>query len=237
MLRSFGDPSAPRSASDPSDYVAAIWVECPEYKLPLDYKSWDLSSLLENAIQQLEKNWTFSPAVSFPSDLSTIVGPVAAGLWRPATYSSEIDIHKESDVYGPILQHPIVNFNYPTLAGKHVFTTNGENEDMFYTDVRVTSERSLGSTAIEYPHVYGPENAFEMMQDLLSVSAHWPEACSVNAYLRCERLTESRLCQMRLCQMRLCQMRLCQMRLCQMRLCQMHNERPIAKLLSKASKY
>lgn len=80
QLWELGNVQTQRSATDPCDYVAAIWIDCPRYELPIDYKSWELPRLLEDAIQQLEPDFKIGIAVSFPSDLSTLPVGLASGL-------------------------------------------------------------------------------------------------------------------------------------------------------------
>jgi len=90
-----------RPASEACDYVAAVWVDCPRYVLLIDYKSLELSYLLENAVKQLEKDFCRSLAVYFPSDLSTMSINASPGLWRPTTYLGEIEILSSDDVHVP----------------------------------------------------------------------------------------------------------------------------------------
>ena len=101
LLCTLRDPSAPGSTSEVCDYVAAIWVECPLYELPVDYRLWGLPHLLQDAIKQFEKNLALNLAVSFPSDLSSMNGLVEFGTWRPIANLDELDVLNSGDVYGP----------------------------------------------------------------------------------------------------------------------------------------
>jgi hypothetical protein len=172
-----------RSASEACDYVAAVWVDCPRYELPVDYKSLKLSYLLENAIKQLEKNFHLSLAVSFPSDLSTLSINVAPGLWRPTTYIGEIDIRSSGDVYGPILPSQPLILDKRGMPKMHVFGI--ENT--------LDSTTNIGSTTEQYPQLKGPENARIMIRELHSISAYWPLRLRMDIRFRSEHASEQAL--------------------------------------------
>ena len=54
MLRSLSTRG--RSSTHDRDHVVAVWVDCPKYVLPLQYKTIGLACLLEDAVKQFENN-------------------------------------------------------------------------------------------------------------------------------------------------------------------------------------
>jgi hypothetical protein len=84
-----------RKATEERDYVISIWVDCPGYVIPEDFKKMCLPELLEDAVRQLEHNHGISLLVSSIPRLFGISsdGPT---LWRllehmerrPVTYGT-----------------------------------------------------------------------------------------------------------------------------------------------------
>jgi hypothetical protein len=89
-----------RAATETRDYVTAIWVDCPGYQIPINYKSMDLPYLLEDAVKQFEKNHRHTFVVQCPLGLFSDVGPSA--LWRPSRYLSADGITESWQVYAAI---------------------------------------------------------------------------------------------------------------------------------------
>ena len=88
------------SSTHDRDHVAAVWVDCPKYVLPLQYKTMGLALLLEDAVKQLEKNFGVSIATTVPAGL---FGPQEPSfLWRPSLYLDEFSIKTTAESYGVI---------------------------------------------------------------------------------------------------------------------------------------
>lgn len=87
-----------RSTSKMQDYVLAVWVDCPGYVVPIDYKTRSLSNLLEDAIRQMEENHGCSIPVSMTAGL--LGSRTFTSAWRPNLYLDEVHVETASDVYG-----------------------------------------------------------------------------------------------------------------------------------------
>ncbi len=155
-----------RCATKLCDYVAAVWVECPNYELPVNYRSWSLPRLLDDTIEQLERNFGFTFVVSFPSEFSASPVKNAIGLnrWRPKTYLAEINVDSSHDVYGPLGGE----------GGMLEFT------DEERTDVRISKldkidkrAEAIGSKAEIYPKLRGPHYARKMAREVRKIQRYW----------------------------------------------------------------
>lgn len=102
-LCSLSQGAGSRSATEACDYVAAVWIECPRYQLPVDYKSRAFPDLLEDAVMQLERNFGHTPMVSFPAELSGDPATSQANHWRPSTYVRELSLVNANTIYGPLM--------------------------------------------------------------------------------------------------------------------------------------
>ena len=90
--------SLERAATQQRDYVAAVWVDCPRYVLPIGLKSMSLSKLLKDALSQIEQKFGLSFAVCAPSGL---FGASQRGaLWQPSEHLDRIETNTARDVYG-----------------------------------------------------------------------------------------------------------------------------------------
>jgi hypothetical protein len=71
-----------RKTTKARDYVISVWVDCPGYVIPKDFKKMCLPGLLENAVRQLERNHRTSLMVS---SIPRLLGISSDGptLWRP----------------------------------------------------------------------------------------------------------------------------------------------------------
>ena len=150
-----------RSATEPCDYVAAVWVDCPGYQLPKRYRSIGLPRLLEDAIRQLEKNlshikekkkFSGSIAVSFPSEFSAPLENDELNLWRPTKYLAEARITNSNDVYSSVRRAALIRTRQDKLIE---FEIVGES-----------SATALGFFADAYPKLRGPGNAYIMAKEL-----------------------------------------------------------------------
>ena len=106
-----------RTATKEWDYITSVWVDCPGYEIPKDYKTLGIGRLLENAIRQFEKLYGKSINVCAPAGLFEY-GCSESALWRPAKY-----LHKQPrntmEIYAPICQP--VCFIPVTSAGRIPF--------------------------------------------------------------------------------------------------------------------
>ena len=97
-----------RAATEARDYVIAVWVDCPRYKIPEDYKTKPLNELLENAVLQLERNFSISLLTTVPAGLFEHRSGISSKFWRPTLYMdnhSSITQAEETicaDTYGPV---------------------------------------------------------------------------------------------------------------------------------------
>ncbi|KAK0506968.1 hypothetical protein JMJ35_010668 [Cladonia borealis] len=90
--------SLQRAATQQRDYVAAVWVDCPGYILPIRLENMSLSELLEDTLNQIEKKFGLSFTVCAPSGL---FGASQRGaLWQPSQYLDHIETNTARDVYG-----------------------------------------------------------------------------------------------------------------------------------------
>lgn len=90
--------SMQRAATQERDYVVAVWVDCPGYILPKDFKTMALSKLLEDALSQIEHQFGLTFTVGAPAGL---FGASERGsLWIPSQYINDIKIRTTQDVYG-----------------------------------------------------------------------------------------------------------------------------------------
>jgi hypothetical protein len=90
-----------RSTKHERDYVLAVWVDCPGYRLPSDYKTLKLHELLDDAIRQVEKNYHQSFPVMAIAGLFDRVEESA--LWRPSGCLADVKISSSQQVYGTVL--------------------------------------------------------------------------------------------------------------------------------------
>ncbi|KAI1204980.1 uncharacterized protein F4807DRAFT_296579 [Annulohypoxylon truncatum] len=81
-----------RNTTDERDLVVAVWVDCPRYALPLNYKQMGLYELMEDAVCQLENKWGISLVTTAPAGLFSDPAKPSDGsspssfLWRPTHY-------------------------------------------------------------------------------------------------------------------------------------------------------
>ncbi|EPS35193.1 hypothetical protein H072_11593 [Dactylellina haptotyla CBS 200.50] len=102
-----------REATDLKDYVLAIWVNLPKYRVPTDRKKMCLVELLDDAIKQMEIELCASLATLAPASLfSDQTEDDFDGFWRPSRYLNESQVKSVNDIYGVIgCSTPIAIFN------------------------------------------------------------------------------------------------------------------------------
>lgn len=90
-----------RKASKARDYILSIWVDCPGYKIPVEYDKMSLGALLEDAVEQLERNHGVSLVTYAPIGM---FGPkTPSALWRPSYHLEESKIDRVGPVYSAML--------------------------------------------------------------------------------------------------------------------------------------
>jgi len=152
--------STSRAATKPCDYVASVWVDCPGFVLPVQYKTMRLSELLDDAIRQMEDHTGFTLAVNLPCTLATVCGERNSALWYPSAYMDELVITSIDQVYGvlsqPHLPLPIaIDGTLPLLAFQ-------------------PQTSAIGSWASDYLQELGGRHAADAFGAMLPIVHGWP---------------------------------------------------------------
>lgn len=150
-----------RTATKPHDYVASVWVDCPGYILPVEYRTMGLPNLLEDAIRQFETLSGQSIPVNFPSDL-TCGASAESALWRPASYLSTHHISSVEKVYG-VLSQPFRPIPINNNGQMPLYMFHGRSV-------------AIGSRAGEYSSVFQGQNASQAFDKMIKIVHQWPLA-------------------------------------------------------------
>jgi hypothetical protein len=126
-----------REASDPTDYVLAVWPGCPGYKIPHDYKSRDVTDLLEEAILCLETTHNKSLPVLAPSGLFDPHLNSGTGLYRPTVCLKNMNISDAGVLYRRFIGIK-GHMKFPIPHGGH--------QKIVFADGGITHESSSLST-------------------------------------------------------------------------------------------
>lgn len=89
-----------RGASDPRDYVLALWINCPKYEVPQNYWEMSPAMLLEDANQQLERKFSVSLGSNAPAGLFDLHDRQAS--WKPTHYLDRVRIQDSGDFYAAL---------------------------------------------------------------------------------------------------------------------------------------
>lgn len=148
-----------RTATKPHDYVVSVWVDCPGYILPVEYRNMGLPLLLENAVRQFEALSKRSIPVNLPSDLTSNASTSSA-LWRPTSYLSTQRISSVDSIYG-VLSQPfrLVPINDSGQIPLKIFYGNTV---------------AIGSRTGEYPEVFHDQDASQVFDNMLRIVHCWP---------------------------------------------------------------
>lgn len=149
-----------RRATKARDYVTSVWVDCPGYILPKDFKKMCLPSLLEDAVRQLENNH----GVSIPVIRSTgILGNNLneSLLWRPMKYLGRQRIFGADQIYNVLI---------PGLQSIPI-TKKGEVPLCVLAPPIVALSRLAG----EYSKVFSGQNSADVYEALKRVINNWPD--------------------------------------------------------------
>ncbi len=89
---------AARSATRIQDYIAAVWIDCPGYRLPEDWKTTNVAVLLLDAIWQLEYNHK----ITLPTtNMAPLVSFFASSMAHLALHKEGLDVRFDSRaIYG-----------------------------------------------------------------------------------------------------------------------------------------
>lgn len=99
-----------RSTTQKRDFVLAVWPDCPRYVPPEGCRQMDLASLLEDATQQLERNFGVSYLNMLPCGMFATVHQLSPLLWRPShSMSWSLDM-------GAVFQNED-RVSYPHISG------------------------------------------------------------------------------------------------------------------------
>lgn len=91
-----------RKATKPQDYVISIWVDCPGYTIPQNYKETDCPSLLQDALHQMNDTsgrflLSTAPLGLFESAQS------GSALWQPSRYLPSSHVDDLSGIYNVLV--------------------------------------------------------------------------------------------------------------------------------------
>jgi Heterokaryon incompatibility protein (HET) len=89
-----------RTSTQVRDYVNAVWVDCPDYQIPVNNKTMDLPALLEDALAQLQANHMISVVTAAPAGL--LGSTHGTGLWKPSLYLPKTSIKNSAQIYGTL---------------------------------------------------------------------------------------------------------------------------------------
>jgi len=151
-----------RKTTKARDYVTSVWVDCPGYVLPANYKKMCLPSLLADGIRQLESKHGISVEVSC---LAGFFGfnSIGSALWRPMTYLGRRKIEGVSDVYRTVLS-----------ATPLPITPSGE------IPLRLTPlpRTAFSQLAVEYSKSFSNSPITKVVEELGSIIRNWVPWCA-----------------------------------------------------------
>jgi hypothetical protein len=155
-----------RMATKSRDYVLSVWVDCPGYRIPENFRDMELADLLEDAILQLEHNHG-----------KTIRTTAVAGLfgdlrgcatWRPTAYLR----------YFP---SPTCNQIYSVVQHMDSMPIRPDGVTLLYATSR---QISLGQRARRYTDVFHGQNGAIVANALEPVVATWSRTARTNAMVQ-----------------------------------------------------
>lgn len=159
--------AARRVATQERDYVVAVWVDCPGYVLPSNYKAMGLPALLDNAVWQLENNFRASPIVTAPTG---IFGGCleSSGLWRPSRYIQRLSVKSTGTVYG-------------VLSTQSVIAPSGKG---FQLDRWIVGTTALSRVAQPYQQMFGSRSTATALEAMASIAINWTSDSSQGQALK-----------------------------------------------------
>ena len=137
-----------RAATHPRDYVVSVWVDCPRYQLPKEYKQMSLGELLQDAIIQLQDNFGVLLGSNAPLDvlypqlnLSKTLYPHA---WNPRLLIDSWPVRHLTDVYGTLASKSSTFFSDSVLAHEQRLESIPMN-DKLYNSLNNLERDALGT--------------------------------------------------------------------------------------------
>ncbi|KAI9766966.1 MAG: hypothetical protein M1839_004657 [Geoglossum umbratile] len=73
-----------RTSTQARDYINSVWVDCPGFQFPSDYKAMDPPALLGDALAQLQANHNLTVVTAIPAGL--LGSASGTGIWKPSLY-------------------------------------------------------------------------------------------------------------------------------------------------------
>lgn len=108
-----------RVASQTRDYVLSVWVDCPQYVVPSNFKTLSLAGLMQDAVDQLATKHGLHFVTTAPQGLCD-ASNVPSACWVPKHYFPSVEVNSLKDVYGPVFteQSPAAPlFTFRSLGG------------------------------------------------------------------------------------------------------------------------
>lgn len=115
MTNSFSFNQRTRTATQTRDYVLSVWIDCPGYTVPSDFKRVSLGGLMQNAAEQLATNHNLNLLTTAPRGLFDATSPRST-CWDPEQYFTSAQVNSLRDVYGPVYTDP--TFFHSSSSGR-----------------------------------------------------------------------------------------------------------------------
>ncbi|KAH0537228.1 hypothetical protein FGG08_005970 [Glutinoglossum americanum] len=159
----------PRRATKACDYVASVWVDCPGYILPKDFKARGLPNLLEDAIRQLENNHGVSVQVN-------CMGLFGSLLWRPSKFLGKKRILAIDEIYSVIIDG---GWPVPLATGGTI-------------PLHIVSPHSipLSRSATRYSNLFNSRSSIQVSEALRTVK-NWPNSIIIKVSSAYDKLGAS----------------------------------------------
>lgn len=92
--------TSPRVATKAHDYVLSIWIDCPGYTIPREYKEKGIPALVKDGLNQLQNNCGKALVTHAPRGL--FHHRTGSGLWAAIRYLKQADLNNVTNIYRPI---------------------------------------------------------------------------------------------------------------------------------------
>jgi hypothetical protein len=159
----------PRQATKPRDYVLSVWVDCPGYNIPHNFREMDLADLLEDAVLQLERNHGVTVQTTAVAGL---FGDCSSGsvTWRPTKYLRYTTISASHQVYSVVC--------FTTVPMR----VQPDGEALLY--IPSSSSTPLSKLAREYSDIFSWQDAVSVANALEPVISNWSNTMLSNLMSR-----------------------------------------------------
>ncbi|KAL9052496.1 MAG: hypothetical protein Q9162_005352 [Coniocarpon cinnabarinum] len=143
-----------RYATKPADYVLSVWVDCPDYEVPHQFRQMTMASLLENALHQLRYNHGMALTACLPA--ACFRQSDAPLLWEPRHYLEESEVRSIADVYracspahamqsAMIIGFAVEFYASPEILSNFINALDGEQAFVFLWDVCASWDLALSN--------------------------------------------------------------------------------------------